>query len=422
MTTDAEEGGRAARLLHQALLKEGQGDAEGAMSDALEAQERFGRAGDRTGCAAALQLQAILHTSHERPEAALDALDNAVTHREATGDQEGLAVLHQERFALAVRTGRSDLAQEASESMLEAFERVGERVGQAQGIHQLVQFLVQAGELDAADEMLARGLWLTDRAGEERARSALVLLQVQADLARGLPERAELRCKEAIRLAEQARNRPALVEAWQGMGGVHMAMDRPEEARAALEQALDGRELLKDLEGRAATLGELAQVEQMLGLLGEASDHLAYAARTFGELEQHEAQVAALLQAGELAHQGGLLDQALRHGEALVALLAQVGASDPQGQALFINGQRRVQNGDLPGAALDFVAGAEAMETAGNLEGRGIVLGMLGQVQHALGRTDEALETLAEAERVLTAVGSEALAELAPILAELRNA
>ena len=48
------------------------------------------------------------------------------------------------------------------------------------------------------------------------------------------------------------------------------------------------------------------------------------------------------------------------------------------------------------------------------------MLGMLGQVEHALGDRDAAATTLNEAERVLTAIGSDALAELAPILAELR--
>jgi tetratricopeptide (TPR) repeat protein len=421
MTTNADAAGRAARLLHGALLKEGEGDGPAAMADAREACSLFEQGGDRTGCAAALQLQAILHANHGHLGPALEALDAAVPHRSETGDFEGLASLHQERFALAIRQGDRDLARDSSEAMLAAFERVGDREGQAQGIHQLVQFLVQAGELDTADELLSRGLWLTDGAGEERARSALVLLQVQADIARGMHERALARCRDALRLAEQARNRPALVEAWHQLGAVYTVTGELEQAQQAFEQALDGRELLKDLEGRAATLTELARVEQALGHVEAACDRLAYAGRTLGELGLLEPQASALGEAAELAASGGHTERALRHGEELVTVCAAAGAVDAQGQALFLNGQRRIQTGDLEGAGRDFRSAAVALDEAQSPESRGIVLGMLGQVEHALGRVDEAQVTLTEAERVLIAVGSDALAELAPILAELRE-
>lgn len=420
MTPDADAAGRAASLLHAALVKEGQDDPRGAMADAREAFALFERGGDRTGCAAALQLQAILHAGRSHLAPALAALDAAVPHREATGDQEGLASLHQERFALAVRLGDRALAQGASEAMLAAFERVGDREGQAQGIHQLVQFLVQSGELDHSDALLGRGLWLTDGAGEERARSALILLQVQTDLARGLHDRALLRCQEAVRLAEVARKRPALVEAWHQLGAVHAVAGRPAEAVEAFEQALDGRELLQDLEGRAATLTELARVEQQLGRATAAAERLAYAGRTLGELGLFEAQAAAFSEAAEICAEAGHYDQSLRHGQALIEACSTADALDALGQALFLNGQRRIQSGDLSGAAADFRAAAATLDQARSPEGRGIVLGMLGQVEHALGDRDAAATTLNEAERVLTAIGSDALAELAPILAELR--
>ncbi len=421
MSHDPDAAGRAARLLHGALLKEGQGDGAGAMAMAREALALFEQGGDRTGCAAALQLQAILHASHGQLPPALAALEAAVPHREATGDQEGLASLHQERFALALRLGDPTLARQASEQMLDAFERMGDREGQAQGIHQLVQFLVQTGELDAAEELLGRGLWLTDRAGEERARSALILLQVQADLVRGLHERALHRCQEALRLAEQARHRPSVVDATHQLGATHAATGELAAAQEAFERALDGRELLRDLEGRAATLTELARVEQALGEPQEAAERLAYAARTLAELGLREAQASALSEAAELAAGAGDLDRALRYGEELASACGAAGALDAQAQALFLNGQRRVQHEDLEGAARDFASGAALLEQAGSPEGRGIVLGMLGQVEHALGRESQALATLAEAERVLLAIGSDALAELAPILAELRG-
>ncbi len=421
MTTPADAAGRAARLLHGALLKEGEGDGPGAMADARQAFQLFQQGGDRTGCAAALQLQAILHANHGHLGPALEALNAAIPHRQETRDHEGLASLHQERFALAIRRGDRELAREASQAMLAAFERVGDREGQAQGIHQLVQFLIQAGELDTSDELLGRGLWLTDRAGEERARSALILLQVQADLARGLHARALARCQDAVRLAEQARNRPALVEAWHQLGAVHAVAGDLDQSQQAFEQALDGRELLKDLEGRAATLAELARVEQGLQRHQSAADRLAYAARTLAELGLPEAQASALGEAIEAAAAGGHLEHALRLGEELAALYLSVDAHEARGQVLFLNGQRRVQTGDLEGAGRDFRVAAEVLDKAQCPESRGIVLGMLGQVEHALGRLDEAQTTLTEAERVLTAVGSGALAELAPILAELRE-
>ncbi len=422
MSDPSAAAGRAARLLHSALKCEGLGDGEGALRDAVAAHADFREAGDRTGMAAALQLQAVLHANHGDHGRALAALDEAVEHRIATGDAEGVVALHQERFALAVRTGRRDLAREASEAMLAGFERGGDRDGQAQSIHQLVQFLLQAEAHDEAEELLARGLWNTDRAGEERARSALVLLQAQLDQATGHPQRALRRAQEGVRLAELARHRPALVEAWHQLGVLQVGLGQLEEGLATLEQALDGRELLQDLSGRAATLAELARAEQALGRAGEAARHLAYAAQTFEELGLEQARAAALGEAAGLAASVGRFDRALAHGEALVAACAALGAVEAVGQALFSNGQWRIQVGDLAGAERDFERAASELRAAGSAEGHAIVLGMWGQVLDATGERGRALEVLGEAERILTELGSPALAELAPILAEIRSA
>ena len=413
--------GAAARTLHEALTLENTGRREEALRAAERALELFGAAGDRTGCAAAHHLLFALKSGRGDLEAADAHLVSALSLREDTGDREGVASLHQQRFALAVRRGDGAAAREASEALLAACVDIGDREGHASAIHQFVQFLLHEGDLARARELVEQGMWLTDRAGEERGRSALTLLAGQIDMGEGNLERALRRTQEAAALAQRARKRPALVEAQNQLGVMFAACGRLGEAREALEAALDGRELLRDLEGRAATLRELAGVEQALGMTDEALGRLDYAARTWAELGNPGAQATALHVACTLADEADRSERALALGERLVGACEALGDAEAAGSAWFAQGTRRAQRGELDEAASAYRRASERQAAALCWEPYAVSLGMLGQVLAALGRQEEALQTLATARARLAALGSENLAMLDEIIGAVRG-
>lgn len=413
--------GEAARHLHQALTLHQQGDIDGTERSAVAALETFSQAGDPTGTAAAHHLLFVVNAAKGRLEDADAHLGAAAALRESSGDREGLASLHQQRFALAVQRGDAAVAREASEQVLAAYEAIGDREHQAAAIHQLVQFLVHAGELDRARELLERGMWLTDRAGEERGRAAMLGLLSQVDMAGGNAERALARSRDAVKVAGAGGKRQAVIDAQANLGTLLAATGQLDEARRVLEEVLDGRELMRDLEGRADTLRELAGVEQALGLTSEALGRLDYAARTWGELNNPGGQATALHAATALAEESGRLDDAVRYGLKLAGVCQDMGDREAAGAARFTLGTLYVQQGDLPSAADSFRAAAEDQAAAGAAESRGITLGMLGQVLDALDQREEADAVLASAVAALEEIGSDSLADLQGILAELRK-
>lgn len=413
--------GEAARHLHRALTLQQRGERGAAGAAARAALEAFSQAGDPTGTAAAHHLLFVLDTERGALEEAEAHLSAALALREASGDREGLASLHQQRFALAVQRGDAAAAREASEAVLAAYEAIGDRENQAAAIHQLAQFLIHAGELERARELLERGMWLTDRAGEERGRAAILGLLSQVDMAAGNTARALARSREAVSVAGRGGKRQAAIEARANLGTLLAATGELEPARRVLEEVLDGRELMRDLPGRADTLRELAGVEQALGLTGEALGRLDYAARTWAELGEPGGQATALHAATALADEAGRLEDALRYGERLAAVCEAMGDEEAAGAAQFTLGTLWTQRGDLSAAAERFRAAAAHQAAAGAAEARGVSLGMLGQVLHALERPEEAEAVLAEAEATLEAIGSDHLGELRAIRDALRQ-
>ena len=360
--------------------------------------------------------------------AAAGQLDKADEHlaaaaalRESTGDTDGIASLYQQRFGLALQRGDGAAARASSEKVLETYAAIGDRDGQAAAIHQFVQFLIQEGDLPRARELLEKGMWLTDRAGEERGRSALILLLSQLEFASGHVPRGVGLVEEAVATARASGKRPALIDAQHQLGVTYAMIGRLDESRALLEEVLDGRELMRDLEGRANTLRELAGVEAALGKTRDALGRLDYAARTYGELENIGGQATALHAASTLAEEAEQIEEALRFGEALIEVCEGMKDPEASGSARFAQGARHVMLGDLESAAACYKAAAADQRAVGAMESRGISLGMLGQVLDELGDREGADRALTEAVVQLEAVNSDSLADLQAILAQIRG-
>jgi tetratricopeptide (TPR) repeat protein len=413
--------GPAAQKLHAALTALQQNQPEVSRAAAEEALEGFSTGNDRTGAAAAHQVLAITHIMAGRYDFALAHIDAAIPLRETTGDWEGVASLWQERFELSVRIGDLAGARNAGEQQVAAAERSSDREALAHAVHQLAQVVLQSGDDVAAEELVQKGLWALDNPGTERGRSALEILFASVWMARKDFDRALSHGKRALDLARQAKNRQAEVDALQHIGTIHALKGEFHVARRVLEEVLVGRELMKDAEGRANVLRELAGVELSLGLHDDAFGRLDYAIRTLREAESWIGEITVLQLLQSLADEHDRPDTALGAARALVEAAGRTGDKEAEAAAHFALATRIAGEGDLAGAKRHFAHAHDLQHQLGLAHEAAVSAGMIGQVLVAAGEVDEGLSYLRGSLGQLDAMGSEAADTVREILTELER-
>ncbi len=411
--------GPAAQKLHAALTALQQNKPEAARAAAEEALEGFTTGNDRTGAAAAHQVLAITHIMGGRFEFALAHIDAAIPLRETTGDWEGVASLWQERFELSIRLGDLAGARNAGEQHVAAAERTGDREALAHAVHQLAQVVLQMGDDAAAEELVQKGLWALDNPGTERGRSALEILFASVWMARQDYDRALTHARRALDLARQAKNRQAEVDALQHVGTIHALKGEYPTARKVLEEVLVGRELMKDAEGRANVLRELAGVELSMGLADEAFGRLDYAVRSLRDAESWVGEITVLQLLQALADEHGRPEKAVQAATELIAAAGRTGDQEAEAAAHFALATRLAGHGDLAGARRHFASAHDLQQKLGLAHEAAVSAGMIGQVLVAAGEVDEGLSYLRGSLGQLDAMGSEAADTVREILAEL---
>ncbi|MFN7147078.1 MAG: tetratricopeptide repeat protein, partial [Myxococcota bacterium] len=327
--------------------------------------------------------------------------------------------LWQERFELSVRTGDLEAARLAGEQHVAAAEKTGDRDAQAHAVHMLAQVVLQSGDDKAAEELVQKGLWALDVPGAERGRSALEILYASVWMSRKDFDRALTHAKKALDLARQAKNRQAEVDALQHIGTIHALKGEYPTARKVLEEVLVGRELLKDAEGRANVLRELAGVELSMGLHDDAFDRLDYAVRSLREAESWIGEITVLQLLQTLADEHGRPEKAMEAAKALVSAAGRTGDHEAEAAAHFALATRLAGEGDLGGAKRAFTAAHDLQQKMGLSHEAAVSAGMIGQVMVAAGEVDEGLAYLRGSLGQLEAMGSEAADTVREILAEL---
>jgi tetratricopeptide (TPR) repeat protein len=410
--------GLAMAKLHAAFRAEQQGDPSvGPL--AAEAMALFDAAGDLTGAAAARQLLATALPREGRDDEAVARLEEALLLRARTGDDEGQASLLHDLVGLHLHRGDPEAARQAAGRLLEIYRRSQNRTGQANAMHQLVQLLVDGGDLDAAERMCSDALFLLDRPGDEVGRAALLVQQSRLAATRGDLDRALAVALQARQTAQHAAFRPILADAVHQLGSVHVQRGELDVGRRLLVEALDGRISVRDEEGKAATLQELAAAEAALGRIADAVGHLGDAGTVLARLGAVPAAIGALHAAMTLAEQHELVREAVAAGEALCALVEGEGMADEAAGVRYAQGARRVRLGDLEGAARDLARAVTLQADPDRVAEQAVARAMLGQVLAKLGRTDEARRELQMAHAALAPVDPDAAADVAAILSEL---
>ena len=419
LTAPMADPGFGAQRLHEALQRLQSANPEASRVAAGEALEAFTLANDRTGAAASHQVLAILSLGRGDLESALAHVDAAIPLREGTGDWEGVAALWQERFELLLRVGDLDAARASAEHHLDATQKGTDKEAQAHALHQLAQVLLQQGDDGRAEAMVQQGLWLMDGPAGERGRAALHHLYANVWAKRGEYDRALGHARSSLDLARQANFRPAEIDALQQVGAMLAAAGKNAEARRALDEALVGRELLKDAEGRAAVLRELAGLAFADGRIDEGFGHLDYAGRSLREAGNVVGEVTLLQLSQSIADEQGRPEHALRLGEQLLDAAARTGDAEAAAAAHFTLATRFAAGQELDRAQAHFSTAMEAQEKLGLEHAAAVSRGMLGQVIVVTGRRDEGLLLIRASLGELERQGSEAAQTLREILTEI---
>lgn len=414
------EAGIGAQRLHHALTRFQGGDPRSAREAALEALEAFSTASDRTGAAAALQLLGIISVGEGDFEEAIGHIEAAIPLRESTGDAEGVASLLQERFELALRVGDLGAARLAMERQIGVQQRQGDREGHAHALHQLAQLHLQQGEYDTAENLIQKAIFSLNGPGTERARSALALLYSSLWMARQDFPRALSQAQQGLDLARQALFRPAEVDAQQQLGVALAMAGELQAARRALEDALVGRELLKDPEGRFAVLRELAEVELRLGEVESGLSRLDHAVRAAGSIGHRVGEITALQLLQLAADEHGQPERALAAARRLLGAATELGEEEALAAAHFSLATRLASRGELTEAEAAFRSAQQLHRKLGLRHEEAVAAGMLGQVQVASGRPEGKI-LLRESLATLEELGSEAAESLREILSELEG-
>lgn len=415
------DAGLGAKQLHEALTRFQAGDHRTATTAALAALEAFTGASDRTGAAAAHQLLGILSMSQGNYDNALTHIDMAIPLRESTGDREGIAALLQERFELCLRVGKLDEARQAMERQIQVHELSGDKEGRAHAMHQLAQLHLQNGNDALAEALIQEAIFAMDGPGNERARSALQLLYANIWLTRNEPRRALAHAEQGLNLARQSRFRPAEIDAQQQLGVVLAAMGDHPTARRVLEDALVGRDLMKDAEGRFQVLRELAAVELGMGEVDAGLDRLESAARGARDSGHHVGEITALqlLQVSADEHQKA--DRALKAARELVVATTGFGDREAMAAANFALATRLATLGELKEAEAGFQEALGLQRALGLHHEAAVATGMIGQIQVARGQKESGVRLLRSSLMELESLGSEAAETVREVLSEVEG-
>jgi tetratricopeptide (TPR) repeat protein len=412
------EAGVAAERLHEALSALQSSDLPRAAAAAMSALDAFGAVADRTGAAAAHQVLAIAALAQGDDTGALAHVDAAIPLRESTGDIEGVAALYQERMEICLRRGDVDGAVDSAERQAGVASRGTDREARAHAAHQLAQLVLQRGDDARAEALVQDALSELTGPADGRARAALLLLLSSVALHRGDAPRSLVHARAALAEARAARSRPAEIDALQQCGVVHAQLGEHSAAARALNEALVGRELLKDTEGKVTTLRELGNVELASGHVDEAIAHFEAAAAAAATGGNVVGEITMLQLAQATAEANDRAEVADRCARALVPAAERTGDREALAGAHFALATRMAARADLAEAAAHFRTAHEIQEVLGLVHESSVSRGMHGQVLLAMGERDAGIAHLRAALARLDALGSEAAAVVREVLAE----
>jgi len=185
--------------------------------------------------------------------------------------------------------------------------------------------------------------------------------------------------------------RGELAEVQGAMGHLFSVMNRMEDARECLEEALTLHRALGDRRGEGVVLGKLGNLQQQLSRTDEAKAHYEAALALHRAVGDRQREGVVLGNLGSLYSGLGRLDEARERLEAALAIHRAVGNRVNEGSTQANLGILHAKQGRLEEAAEQLQAALRVYQEVGDRRFEGMVLANLGIVYGVWNRKDEAL-------------------------------
>src|SRR6266542_3727353 len=194
--------------------------------------------------------------------------------------------------------------------------------------HKLAGLHHRTGDWAAADSHFAAASTLLDREDSPAANARLRADWSLTAHRRGQPGRAFDLARNALALAQQARDTQALAQAHNILGMLASSRGDPAGGREHLERSLALAETLPDPSARIAALNNLALTSRAAGDLGHALDLTRTALALCASQGDRHREAALHSNLADLLHATGRHEEALAHLKQAAAIFAQVGGPE----------------------------------------------------------------------------------------------
>ncbi len=194
--------------------------------------------------------------------------------------------------------------------------------------HKLAGLHHRTGDWAAADSHFAAASTLLDREDSPAANARLRADWSLTAHRRGQPGRAFDLARNALALAQQARDTQALAQAHNILGMLASSRGDPAGGREHLERSLALAETLPDPSARIAALNNLALTSRAAGDLGHALDLTRTALALCASQGDRHREAALHSNLADLLHATGRHEEAMAHLKQAAAIFAQVGGPE----------------------------------------------------------------------------------------------
>ncbi|HEX7315635.1 MAG TPA: tetratricopeptide repeat protein [Pyrinomonadaceae bacterium] len=249
--------------------------------------------GDKLGMSISMLNMGDIHQLQGNYNLSLDYFQKSLVLREALNDKEGIGNVLNALGEGYRRVGRYDLALESLRRSLSLREALGNKPRIARTLHNLGNVLLSQGDASSARQFYERALALEEGAGDrERSVDTMNMLGVAYET-QGASEKAVETAARAASLARRIGYLGGLWPARAVAGRAHRALKQTDEARAALDEAIDAIESVRaraaggEQEGQYFFADKISPYAEMVALFVSQNRHeeaLQYAERARGRV------------------------------------------------------------------------------------------------------------------------------------------
>ena len=282
-----------AEALHNVATKiYEQGDLDRALILYEQAMPRWSEAGDALGEAATLSNIGRVFDSRGEYAKALEAYNEAGRLALAAGDKSWQAHIQHNVGMVLLALGAIDDAIREYNTAIRLSREINDTWSESHFRHHLGEALIQKGDLDEAERQLNQSLEAGVAVGDALGKATTLVHLGEIEHRRGNHERALLDFQEGLRIRSEKKYRLGESQALNLVGRELLCLQRTEEAKLIMEQALSVALAIKEPRSAAQAMSGLADVYRKQRRYAEALSQIERAIATVEGLRtnirQHE--------------------------------------------------------------------------------------------------------------------------------------